>query len=151
MIFIWLHKWILLLIHSPVKTRTAIIANTIQKSILGFEVTSDHWRFLKTMKNVFYFMLKALFVLEMFKFLSWLYGFVKRLHRKAKINFEIHDITFWTTNNFNTYIVQYLIRTKDNQAMKLGKLIKYNVRNISPHTSRRNGGKEAYSRPLFVF
>ena len=96
-------------------------------------------------------MLKALFVLEMFKFLSGLYGFVKQLRRKAKINFEIHDITFWTTNNFNTYIVQYLIRTKDNQTMKLGKLIKYNVRNISPHTSRRNGGKEAYSRPLFVF
>ena len=44
------------------------------------------------------------------------------LHKKAKINFKIYDITYCTTNNFNTYIAQYLIRPKDNQAIKLGKL-----------------------------
>ena len=31
---------------------------------------------LKMMKNVFYFTLKALFILKIFKFLSWLYGHV---------------------------------------------------------------------------
>ena len=38
---------------------------------------------LKMMKKVFYFILKALFVLRIFKFLSWLYGYVaKRLDKK---------------------------------------------------------------------
>ena len=33
---------------------------------------------LKMMKNAFYFTLKALFVLKRFKFLSWLFGHVKK-------------------------------------------------------------------------
>ena len=38
---------------------------------------------LKMMKIFFYFILKALFVLQIFKFLSWLYGYVaKRLDKK---------------------------------------------------------------------
>ena len=38
---------------------------------------------LKMMKNAFYFALKALFVLKIFKFLSWLFGHVeKRLDQK---------------------------------------------------------------------
>ena len=32
---------------------------------------------LKMMKNDFYFTLKALFVLKIFKFLSWIFGFVE--------------------------------------------------------------------------
>ena len=31
---------------------------------------------LKMMKNAFYFILKTLFVLKIFKFLSWLFGYV---------------------------------------------------------------------------
>ena len=38
------------------------------------------------MKNAFYFILKALFALKIFKFLSW-------LEKKDKINFEIYDVT----------------------------------------------------------
>ena len=38
---------------------------------------------LKMMKNAFYFILKALFFLQIFKFLSWLFGHVaKRLDKK---------------------------------------------------------------------
>ena len=33
---------------------------------------------LKMMKNAFYFILKALFVLKIFKFLSWLFGHVEK-------------------------------------------------------------------------
>ena len=33
---------------------------------------------LKMMKNVFYFTLKALFVLKIFKFLSWLFGHLEK-------------------------------------------------------------------------
>ena len=34
---------------------------------------------LKMMKNAFYFILEALFVLKIFKFLSWLFGHVKKM------------------------------------------------------------------------
>ena len=41
------------------------------------------------MKNAFYFIRKALFVLEIFEFLSWFFGHVtKWLDKKDKINFE---------------------------------------------------------------
>ena len=52
-------------------------------------------------------MLKALFVLEIFTFLSWLFGYVeKRLGKEVKVNFKIFDVTDWTTNNDNADIVQ---------------------------------------------
>ena len=44
---------------------------------------------LKMMKNAFYFMPKALFVLKIFKFLSWLFGHLaKLLDKKDKVNFS---------------------------------------------------------------
>ena len=59
------------------------------------------------MKNVFYFILKAFFVLEIVTLLSWLFGYVvKWLGMKAMVNFKIYDVTDWTTNNYNTYIIQ---------------------------------------------
>ena len=55
---------------------------------------------LKTMKNAFYFMVKALFVYKIFTFFSWLLGHAgKRLGRKAKVSFRIYD---------NTHNAQYL-------------------------------------------
>ena len=61
------------------------------------------------MKNAFYIKLKALFVLDIFTFLSWRFGHIeKRLDKKAEVNFKIYDVTDWATNNYNTYIVQYL-------------------------------------------
>ena len=60
------------------------------------------------MKNAFYFMLIALFVLKVCKFLSRLFGNVeKRFDKKAMVNFKIYDVTDWTTNNYNTHIIQY--------------------------------------------
>ena len=44
---------------------------------------------------LFYFMLKSLFVLE------------NRLNKKAKVNFEIYDVTEWTPNNYNAHLTQY--------------------------------------------
>ena len=37
-----------------------------------------HWKPLKKMKNAFYFILKAIFVLEILTFLSWLFGHVEK-------------------------------------------------------------------------
>ena len=63
---------------------------------------------LKMMKNAFYFSSKALFVLKMFKFLSWHFDYgAKQLDKKDIINFKFYDITAWLTNNCNTHIVQY--------------------------------------------
>ena len=60
-------------------------------------------------KNVFYFILEAFFILEIFRFLSWLFGFVEKgLDKKVKVSFNIYDVTDWTTNNYNTYVIQYL-------------------------------------------
>ena len=64
---------------------------------------------LKMMKTVFYFMLKALFVLEILTF--WFFGFIeKRLDKKAMVNFKIYDVTDWTINNYCTHIAQYLMK-----------------------------------------
>ena len=61
------------------------------------------------MKNAFYFMLKTLFALKIFTFLSRLFGYVgKRLDKKAKVNLNIYNVTDWKINNNNTYIIQYL-------------------------------------------
>ena len=82
------------------------------------------------MKNAFYFNSKALFVLNIFKYLSWFFGHVeKRLDQKDKVSFKIYDVTAWLTNNSNTYIAQYLEK-KYNQVklMKFGQLIEYNMR-----------------------
>ena len=51
---------------------------------------------LKMMKIAF--MLKAFFVLEIFTFLFWHFGYVgKQLDKKATVNFKIYDVTDWTT------------------------------------------------------
>ena len=58
---------------------------------------------LKMMKNAFYFTLKALFVLKIFKFLSWIFGHVaKRLDKEDKVNFKF----YFVTSKCNTHIVQ---------------------------------------------
>ena len=59
------------------------------------------------MKNAFYFTLKSLFVLEIFKFCPNFYGCVaKWRHKKAIINFE--NKTDWKPNSYNTHAPQYL-------------------------------------------
>ena len=64
---------------------------------------------LKMMKNDFYFTSKALFVLKIFKFLSWLFRHVvKWLDKKDKVDFKFYEVTAWLTNNCNTHIAQYL-------------------------------------------
>ena len=61
------------------------------------------------MKDVFCFMLKALFVLEILT--SWfrLFGYVEKwLDKKAMDNFRIYNATDWAVSNYNTHINQYL-------------------------------------------
>ena len=85
---------------------------------------------LKMMKNAFYFTSKALFILKIFKFLSWLFGHVaKRLDKKVKVVFKFYDVTAWLTNNRTTYIAQYFKKQSqsDNEIWSVNRM---NLRNI---------------------
>ena len=63
---------------------------------------------LKLVKNAFHFILKALVIFKIFKFLSWLTGHVeKRLDWKDKVNFKIYDAKTWLINDYNAHIGQY--------------------------------------------
>ena len=64
---------------------------------------------LKIIKNAFYFTLKALFVLNIFQFLSRLFDHVeKQLDKKNKVEFKISDVTTWLASNCVVVIAQYL-------------------------------------------
>ena len=59
----------------------------------------------------FYFILKHLFVLKIFNFLSGLFGHVEKgLDQNDKADFKIYDVTTLLTNNYNTHIAQYLTK-----------------------------------------
>ena len=100
---------------------------------------------LKIMKNVFYFMLKAPFVLEIFTFLSFLYSFVGK--RLDKVNFKIYDVTDCIANN-KTYIAQYL-RSKFDQKIKFGHLIECKLRNTFLEKPYTKCGEEASPGPFY--
>ena len=60
------------------------------------------------MKNAFYFTLKVLFAVKIFKVLSWLFWYVgKRIDKKARVDFITYDVKTSETNNHDTHIVQY--------------------------------------------
>ena len=81
------------------------------------------------MKNAFYFTLKALFVLEISKFLVWHFGHVgKRLDKKAMVNFKIMTSQTWS-QTITINILPDISRSTGNQTMKSGRSIEYNIRN----------------------
>ena len=64
---------------------------------------------LKMMKNAFYFILKALFVVKIFNFCPDFFGHVgKWLDKKTEIIFKIYDVINWKANNYHTLIAPYL-------------------------------------------
>ena len=48
----------------------------------------------------------------------------KRLDQKDKINFKIHDVTAWLTNNYNTHIAQYITKQtqRDNETWSINRI-----------------------------
>ena len=58
------------------------------------------------MKNAFHFLLKALFVLEIFTFCHGFWFLEKRLDKKAMVNCKSYDVIEWTTNNYNAQNAQ---------------------------------------------
>ena len=86
------------------------------------------------MKNAFHFMLEALFILEIFIFLSLRFGYVeKQLDEKAMVysKFIASLLTSQTRQQIVTInILPYISRSKNNQAMKFGPLIEFTMKNI---------------------
>ena len=84
----------------------------------------------KVTRNPFYFTLKIIFVLEILKFLCWLFGHVEEgLIRKPRLISK-----FMTSHNGQSitamYIKSNLSRSEGSQTMQFGRLTEYNLRNI---------------------
>ena len=91
--------WVCILISRELLMKTCL------RCILRSEIENP----LKMVKNAFYLTSKALSILKIFKFLSWLFGHIsKQLHEKDNVNFKLYDVTIWWTNNCNTHFDQYL-------------------------------------------
>ena len=104
------------------------------------------------MKNAFYFKLKALFVLNIFEFLSLLLGDVeKQPDQKDEVNFKIYDVTTWAQPGKQTIIIYIFLsisRSKGNQTMKFNQLTEYDLRNIFPEKIYQKCGEETIPRPF---
>ena len=82
------------------------------------------------MKNAFYFSLKALFILKIFKFLSQLFDHVEKNGLIRKIRLILKFMTSQPGKQAITiHILPNISKSKDNQTMKFGKLIECNMRN----------------------
>ena len=93
---------------------------------------------LKITKNAFYSILKALFILKIFKFLSRLFGHVGMTSQPGLEIIAIH-------------ILPNISQSKGKKTMKFGQFIKYSKINIFLQKLWRKWGKETSSRPLFIF
>ena len=84
----------------------------------------------KCLCTLSYFVLKALFVLKIFKFLSWLLSHVgKWIDLKDKVSFR----NLWRHNLGKKkllHISPNISRSKSNQATKFAQLIEHNMGNI---------------------
>ena len=99
------------------------------------------------MKNVFHFTLKALFILKIFKFLTFFVLYKNRLIRKIRLILE-----FMTSQPGQQTIIIHILpnisRSKGSQTMKFGHLIEHNMRNIFVEKSYPKRAGESIPRPL---
>ena len=86
-----------------------------KKKILMFFNESS----LKMMKNAFYFIWKALFVLKMLTFLCWLFPLLeKTVCLERWCYFKFYDVTAWLTT-ITTHILSNISRSKGNHTLKM--------------------------------
>ena len=100
---------------------------------------------LKMMNNAFYSALKALFVLKILKFLSWLFGCIEKNDLTWKARLISKVMTSQTgSQTIAVHILSNISQNKGNQTMKFENKIFF-------QKSCRRWGKETSSRPPFVF
>ena len=109
----------------------------------------------KTMKNAFYFIEKALFVIEIFNYLYFhllLFFPCRPLFslRPLKINLEVYDVINCQNKNLITILFD-ILRRKTGMKLKLCQLIEYLKRNIFIKKSRRKCALKASPRPFLNF
>ena len=106
---------------------------------------------LKMRKKAFYLILKALFFLKIFKFLSWLFGHVEK---KGLIRNIRLISTFMTSQpgcqTVSIHILLNISQSKCNQTLKFGQLIEFSKTKILLWISYRKLGRKTSFRPLFV-
>ena len=80
------------------------------------------------MKNAFYFIWKALFVLKMFTFLCWLFRHVEKTASSERWGyFKFYDVTAWL-RTITIHILSNVSGSKGNHTMKFGQAIEYDKR-----------------------
>ena len=83
---------------------------TLRKKIICFNGSSS-----KVMKHAFYFILKALFILKIFKFLSWIFGRVgktaclERQDRLIRFHSLYHLLPFAVTNCHCCHSLRFVV------------------------------------------
>ena len=103
-------------------------------------------------KNVFYFVLKAFFVLKIFKFLSRHFGHVEKKSVIRKIRLTSKFITSQTgLQTIPIHIWLNISESKGNQTMKFGQLIEHSKRNNFLQKLSEKRGRVTSSGPLFIF
>ena len=95
--------------------QTTTLLERLQQTTLHSQVWKNFWQLkslLKRWKISFYFTIKTIFVLEIFKLLFWLFGHVgKRLDKKAKVNFKIYEVTNLVTGNYTYCQISHEVKT----------------------------------------
>ena len=99
------------------------------------------------MKNAFYFTLKALLVLEIFKFLSWIFCQVVK-HLDQKDTNSKFMMSPPGKQAIGTLILPSISRSKGNQTLKFGQSTEDNMRNIFLEKSNTKCGGEFIPRPF---
>ena len=93
-------------------------------------------------------LVKALFVFKHLNLGPDFFGHVgKRLDKKAKVSFNIYDVTARLTVTIN--ILPNISRSKGIQTMKFGQLVEYNMRNIFLEKPYVQCGGKTSPRPFF--
>ena len=102
------------------------------------------------MQNAVYFTLNAPFDLKIFNCLSRLLCHVEKwVDQKDKVDFKIHDLGRPGKNTIARHILPNIWRSKDNQTMKFGQLIEYNMRNVFLEKSYKKCIGETSPRPFY--
>ena len=107
---------------------------------------------LNTMKNAFYFILKALFVIKIFKVFVLIFWWC----RKSGLIRAIRLISKFMTSQpgyiiITIHILPNISRSKGNQTMKFGQATEHHKENIFFQKPCRKWGRKTSSRRLFVF
>ena len=101
----------------------------IWRHTLRSETIFCKWKPYKNDEKCFLFHLKVLFVLQIFKFLPWLFGHLDKNNLIRKIA-SISKFMTSQARKLKNSILPNISRNKGNQRMKFGQLIEYNMRNI---------------------